>query len=101
MFAVALENLIKEAMGNHIYSFNGSLKKQTAGAAIGTTLAGAIAVLYMLRWCKILKVKINDAVSEMDNFNFNLRMLKYYVDDGNIISSIFPPGSRVCDDGKI
>ena len=48
MFALALENLIKEAMGNHIYSFNGSLENQTAGAAIGTTLAGAIAVLYML-----------------------------------------------------
>ena len=27
MLAVALENLIKEAMWNHIYSFNGSLKK--------------------------------------------------------------------------
>ena len=46
-------------------------------------------------------MKISEAVSEMENFNFNLRMLKYYVDDENIISSIFPPGSRVCDDGKV
>ena len=43
MFSVALEHLIKQAMGNHVYSFNGFLRKQSAGAAIGTTLAGAFA----------------------------------------------------------
>ena len=33
--------------------------------------------------------------------NFKLYMLKYYIDDGNIISNQFPLGARLCDDGKI
>ena len=43
MFSIALKHLIITAMGEHIYSFNGSLRKQSSGAAIGTTLAGALA----------------------------------------------------------
>ena len=34
-------------------------------------------------------------------FDFSLLMLKYYVDDGNIISTTFPPGARLCEDGVI
>ena len=99
MFSVALEHLIKQAMGNHIYSFNGLLKKQTSGAAIGTTLAGALAVMYMIRWCRDFKLKLNFATSELDGFR--LLMLKVYVDDSNIITTAFPLGSRLCEDGKI
>ena len=99
MFSVALKHLIITAMGEHIYSFNGSLRKQSSGAAIGTTLAGALAVLYMLRWCRDFRRKLDFATSEMENFK--LHMLKYYVDDGNIISSQFPLGARLCEDGKI
>ena len=50
MFSVAIEHLIKQAMENHVYSFNGQLRKQSAGAAIGTTLSGAIAALFMVKW---------------------------------------------------
>ena len=99
MFSVALEHLIKQAMGNHIYSFNGLLKKQTSGAAIGTTLAGALAVMYMIRWCRDFKLKLNFATSELDGFR--LLMLKVYVDDSNIITTAFPLGTRLCEDGKI
>ena len=28
-------------------------------------------------------------------------MLKFYIDDGNIMSTKFPLGSRLCEDGKI
>ena len=99
MFSVALQHLIKQAMKNHIYSFNGSLRKQASGAAIGTTLAGSLAVLYMLRWCREFKLKLEFAVTEVDGFR--LLMLKYYVDDGNLITTTFPLGSRLCEDGKI
>ena len=99
MFSIALKHLIITAMGEHIYSFNGSLRKQSSGAAIGTTLAGALAVLYMLRWCRDFQRKLEFATSEIKDFK--LHMLKYYIDDGNIISSHFPLGARMCEDGKI
>ena len=94
-----LVGALRPAMGNHIYSFNGLLKKQTSGAAIGTTLAGALAVMYMIRWCRDFKLKLNFATSELDGFR--LLMLKVYVDDSNIITTAFPLGSRLCEDGKI
>ena len=96
MFAMALETLILEAMGGHIYTFNGSIKKQNAGAAIGTTLAGALAVMYMIRWSLEFNRRLVVATSM---FDFSLLMLKYYVDDGNIISITFPP--FLCEDGVI
>ena len=86
MFAIALENLIKEAMGGHIYSFNGSLRRQETGAAIGTTLSGAIYALYMIKCCVMMKEMIDFATSEIKDFK--VKMLKYYVDDGDIISSL-------------
>ena len=98
MFSMALETLILEAMGGHIYTFNGSIKKQNAGAAIGTTLAGALAVMYMIRWSLEFNRRLVVATSM---FDFSLLMLKYYVDDGNIISTTFPPGARLCEDGVI
>ena len=38
MFGVALENLINTAMSNHLYSFNGDLRKQQSCGAIGNIL---------------------------------------------------------------
>ena len=40
MFSVALKVLIKTAMDNHLFSFNGSLFRQRKGGAIGSTLTG-------------------------------------------------------------
>ena len=89
MFSVAIEHLIKQAMENHVYSFNGQLRKQSAGAAIGTTLSGAIAALFMVKWCKDFKQRLEFATTEIEGFN--LLILKIYVDDANIV---FPLGSR-------
>ena len=99
MFSVALKQLIKEAMKNHIYSFNGQLRHQKSGLATGTTLSGALANLYMLRWCRLFKEKLIYATTEIRGFK--LYMLLYYVDDGNLIISRLPIGSKICDDGKI
>ena len=38
MFSIALESLIKASMRNHIFSFNGDLRKQKSGGTIGSTL---------------------------------------------------------------
>ena len=99
MFSVALKVLIKTAMDNHLFSFNGSLFRQRKGGAIGSTLTGAIAVLFTLRWYKDLKIKLNFATTEIPSFR--LYMLKIYIDDENILCETFPLGSRLCSDGKI
>ena len=99
MFSVALEVLIKAAMGNHLFSFNGLLRKQSEGGAIGSTLTRAVAVLYTIRWSKEFKERLSVATSEIPDFK--LYMLKFYIDDGNILSTEFPLGSRLCSDGKI
>ena len=52
MFKVAFEILIKAAMENHLYSFNGDLRRQNKGGAIGNILTGALGVLYTVFWCK-------------------------------------------------
>ena len=98
MFSMALEHLIKISMKNHTYTFNKEIKLQSSGGAIGLTLTGSLAVLYMLRWCKEFLAKVRDATSDLNGFE--LHMLKYYIDDGNTICSILPPGSRLVD-GKI
>ena len=75
------------------------LRKQSEGGAIGSTLTGAVAVLYTIRWSKEFKARLSEATTEIPNFK--LFMLKFYIDDGNILSSAFPLGSRMCEDGKI
>ena len=57
MFKLAFEILINEAMKEHMYSFNGEIRKQTAGGAIGNILTGSLAVCFMVRWCKIFFLK--------------------------------------------
>ena len=99
MFSVALEMLIKTAMNNHLFSFNGSLFKQRKGGAIGSTLTGSIAVLFTLRWYKDLKIKLEFATTEIPAFV--LYMIKIYIDDSNILCETFPLGARLCSDGKI
>ena len=42
---------------------------------------------------------IDFATSEIKDFK--VKMLKYYVDDGDIISSVFPAGAKLCKDGKV
>ena len=50
MFKLAFENLIKVAMSEHMYSFDGEIRKQQSGVAIGNVLGGALAVLYTALW---------------------------------------------------
>ena len=52
MLALALEIAIKVAMGNHLYSFNGSVRLQLEGGPIGNQLSGALAKVYMLYRCR-------------------------------------------------
>ena len=99
MFSVALETLIKVAMKSHLYTFNKDILQQLKGGAIGNTLTGALACLYMLFWARSFKEKVLEATIMMPVFH--LWLCKVYVDDGNMATSALPPGARLMEDGII
>ena len=98
MVALALEIAIKVAMGNHLYSFNGSVRLQLEGGPIGNRLSGALAKVYMLWWCRAL---IKALTAAMINITyFSLYLLFFYVDDTNLAMEELEPGCRLVD-GKV
>ena len=63
-------------MKNHVYTFNGTLKRQTKGRSIGLELTGVLVQIFMLRWDERFK----EAVKEL---GLPLYLYKRYVDDIN------------------
>ena len=55
-------------MENHLYSFNGNLRRQSWGGAIGNILTGSLGVLYTVFWCKAFLDNVKDATSEIKDF---------------------------------
>ena len=85
MIKLSMECLLQISLENHIYSFNGEIKLQSSGGAIGDSLTGAIASVYVIRWCREFKQKLQ-------NVNIIPDLLQVYVDDETIISKPTPPG---------
>ena len=96
MFARMLENLIKEAMAGHIFTFNGTIYRQASGGAIGNTLTGSLAALFMVWWSRQFKQKLMHATSDIPDFKLILQ--KYYVDDGTNVTTPLPLGSKLEED---
>ena len=61
MMGVALEEAVKMAMRNHVYIFNGEVRRQSEGGAIGNKLTGVMAKVYTSRWTKQLKCNLAQA----------------------------------------
>ena len=95
MLALALAELIKTVMGNHVYCHDRDISKQAGGGSIGNSLTGALATIFMLWWSRLFKDKVKDATVNLPDFI--MYFLKYYVDDGNLGSEALPPGSRLVD----
>ena len=55
MIQLAIECLLRTSLENHVYSFNGEIKLQSSGGAIGDSLTGAIAAVYVIHWSKEFK----------------------------------------------
>ena len=99
MFALALEILIKEAARGNMFTFNKKIYRQRKGGAIGSTLTGALACLFMLVWCRDLKERLRVATMNLPNSSlYKLYLLLYYVDDGTISTEALPPGCRLIGD---
>ena len=95
MFKLAFRNMIIVAMSEHMYSFNGEIRKQQSGVAIGNVLGGALAVLYTVYFCRKYTERIIEATRNIPDFN--LFLMKIYIDDNNVSCESLPPGSRLID----
>ena len=95
MFSLALEEAIKAVMSNHLYSFNGEVKRQESGGPIGLKLSGSLAKVYMLYWSRCFIEAMGRAMVGITSFM--LYLLKIYVDDTNLLCEVLPPGSRYKD----
>ena len=74
----AFEIALKLVMKNHIFTFNNECFKQLKGGAIGVSIAGDVANLFMVWWDREFKKRL---ISE----KIVLKLYSRYVDDGNII----------------
>ena len=95
MMGVALEEAVKKAMRNHVYTFNSEVRRQSEGGAIGNKLTGAMAKVYMSRWTRQLKCNLAQVTEYIDDFE--LYVLKYYVNDNNLVMEAIPPGYRLIE----
>ena len=93
MIGVALEEAVNTAMRNHVYTFNGEVRRQSEGGWIGNKLTGAMAKVYMSRWTRQLKYNLAQATDDI--LYFELYVLKYYVDDCNLVMEAIPPWLQV------
>ena len=51
--------MMREGSKNHVYNFNGELRKQKEGGAIGMDITGEIAKIFMTWWDKQLLLRLN------------------------------------------
>ena len=87
MFSVALKVLIKAAMENHIYTWDGSIKKQSKGGVIGSDLTGELGVFFMLVWTSIFIDRVKYAT--LDIPDWEMHMLHMLIDKLTIFLSDF------------
>ena len=91
MTKLALEILMKTSLKSHMYTFNGEIRLQMTGGAIGDILTGAIMSVYVLHWARILKQRLA-------TLGIAPHLFKIYIDDQNFIIKGLSPGSRIVGD---
>ena len=78
MLAFALAKNVEVTLYNHIFCFENELYRQTKGGAISVGIAGDVANLFMVRWDRHLKRKLEDD-------GVKVKIYSRYVDDINIV----------------
>ena len=74
----AFEVALKLVMKNHVYTLHKECFKQLKGGAIGVSIAGAVANLFMVWWDRELKIRL-------EHEGIILKLYSRYVNDGNIV----------------
>ena len=87
MMTTALGVAMRTTLKNHIFVFNGEVRKQSKGGAIGVKAAGDIAGLFMIWWDRKFKEKVREEGLQM-------KMYTRYVDDETIVCKAFEETSE-------
>ena len=74
MLAVALSVAVKLIMKNHVYSFDGKMRKQSKGGPIGLDLTGDLAQIFMMWWDR-------EFLRRLERQGIRVLLYKRYVDD--------------------
>ena len=77
-----------------VYSFNGKIRLQLAGGAMGDPLTGAIASVFVIHWARLFKQKLS-------NINIIPKMLQILVDDQNIFTKATPIRAKFVNDAMV
>ena len=87
MMVQGLRIALSKVMHNHVYVFDGVIRRQVKGGPIGLQLTGHIAQVFMMWWDREIKARLS-------NLGLPPLMYKRYVDDINTVSLVPPPGLR-------
>ena len=74
MLAVALNIAVKVIMKNHIYSFDGKMRRQSKGGPIGLDLTGDLAQIFMMWWER-------KYLEKLEQLDIRVPLYTRYVDD--------------------
>ena len=88
MLTEALRVVLTFIMKNHVYKFDGTVRKQANGGAIGLELTGGLAQIFMVWWDREFKARV-------ERLGIPLYMYKRYVDDINVIVGAVEPGAKI------
>ena len=90
MLGEALRAALTVIIKNHVYTFDGEIRKQKRGGPIGVKLTGVLAQIFMLWWDEELTSRLNA-------FKIHQKMSERYVDDINIAAQPTRPGLKYRD----
>jgi hypothetical protein len=87
MLAAVIGQSVSYVMGNHVYTTEDVIRKQSKGGAIGLRMTGEIARIVMLEYDTILRARLSE---------LGVKEWTYgrYVDDGNSVVSVLPLGTH-------
>ena len=91
MITLALGIAMKTTLKNHIFIFNGEIRKQSTGGAIGVKAAGDIANLFMIWWDRKFVEKVKEQSMDM-------KLYSRYVDDEPLVCKAVKSTSEMDED---
>ena len=87
MLTEALRVGLTIVMKNHVYEFDGEIRQQRSGGAIGLELTGNLAQVFMIWWDRELKFRLSNSA-------MLAALYKRNVDDINLVLKALQPGTR-------
>lgn len=83
---MALEKLMRVSLENHMYEFNGEIRLQSRGGAMGDSETGDFGDAFLIIWARCLKL-------QLIRNNLTSYIMQFYKDDGNHIMEAVPLGA--------